>query len=95
MATRIVQSLQQSKEELSLADALIRLDKYAVLIIDDMGYVKKSSQETQVLLEFIAHRFDIGSLIITSNQPFSALDQIFDDSGRYRQVGTPPNNPRD
>ena len=80
LATRIVQSLQQSKEELSLADALIRLDKYAVLIIDDMGYVKKSSQETQVLLEFIAHRFDIGSLIITSNQPFSALDQIFDDN---------------
>jgi DNA replication protein DnaC len=41
-ATHIVQSLQQSKENLSLADALIRLDKYTVLIIDDMGYVKKT-----------------------------------------------------
>ena len=79
-ATRIVQSLQQSKEDLSLADALIRLDKYAVLIIDDMGYVKKSSQETQVLFELIAHRYETGSLIITSNQPFSAWDQIFDDN---------------
>jgi DNA replication protein DnaC len=48
-ATGVVQSLQQAKEELTLADALTRLDKYAVLIVDDIGYVKKSSQETQVL----------------------------------------------
>jgi DNA replication protein DnaC len=77
--TRIVQSSQQSKEDLSLEDALIRLDKYAVLIIDDMGYVKKSSQETQALFELIAYRYETGSLIIISNQPFSAWDQIFDD----------------
>lgn len=79
-ATRIVQTLQQAKEELSLAEVLTRMDKYAVLIIDDIGYVKKSSQETQVLFELIAHRYETGSLIITSNQPFSAWDQIFDDN---------------
>lgn len=79
-ATRIVQSLQQAKQALSLPDALTRLDKYAVLIVDDIGYVKKSSQETQVLFELIAHRYETGSLIITSNQPFSAWDQIFDDN---------------
>lgn len=79
-ATGIVQSLQQAKEELALADMLTRLDKYAVLIVDDIGYVKKSSQETQVLFELIAHRYETGSLIITSNQPFSAWDQIFDDT---------------
>jgi DNA replication protein DnaC len=79
-ATGIVQSLQQAKEELTLADMLTRLDKYAVLIVDDIGYVKKSSQETQVLFELIAHRYETGSVIITSNQPFSAWDQIFDDN---------------
>lgn len=79
-ATNIVQSLQQAREELTLAEALTRLDKYAVLIVDDIGYVKKSSQETQVLFELIAHRYETGSLIITSNQPFSAWDQIFDDN---------------
>ena len=51
-----------------------------MLIIDDIGYVKKSSQETQVLFELIAHRYETGSLIITSNQPFSGWDQIFDDN---------------
>lgn len=79
-ATHIVQQLQQAKGELTLAEALTRLDKYAVLIIDDMGYVKKSSQETQVLFELIAHRYETGSVIITSNQPFSAWDQIFEDN---------------
>jgi len=79
-ATGIVQILQRSKEELTLADVLTRMDKYAVLIVDDIGYVKKSSDETQVLFELIAHRYETGSLIITSNQPFSAWDKIFDDN---------------
>lgn len=79
-ATRIVQILRQAKEALSLSEVLTRMDKYAVLIVDDIGYVKKSSQETQVLFELIAHRYETGSLIITSNQPFSAWDQIFDDN---------------
>ncbi|MVF12358.1 DUF815 domain-containing protein [Ketobacter sp. MCCC 1A13808] len=79
-ATGIVQSLQQAKADLTLAELLTRMDKYTVLIVDDIGYVKKSSQETQVLFELIAHRYETGSLIITSNQPFSAWDQIFDDN---------------
>ena len=59
---------------------MTRLDKYPVLIIDDIGYVKKSDGETQVLFEFIAHRYESGSLIVTSNQPFSQWDQIFPDA---------------
>ena len=60
--------------------AITRLDKYRVLVIDDIGYVKKSDAETQVLYEFIAHRYESGSLIITSNQPFSHWGQMFPDT---------------
>jgi len=63
--------LQQAKRDLDLMTAMTRLDKYQVLVIDDIGYVKKTDAETQVLFEFIAHRYESGSLIITSNQPFS------------------------
>jgi DNA replication protein DnaC len=59
---------------------MTRMDKYRVLIIDDIGYIKKNDGETQVLFEFIAHRYESGSLIITSNQPFSQWDRIFPDS---------------
>ena len=79
-ATGIVQDLQRAKANLCLAEVLTRMDKYDVIIVDDIGYVKKTSQETQVLFELIAHRYETGSLIITSNQPFSAWDQIFDDN---------------
>jgi DNA replication protein DnaC len=70
----------QAKRDLDLMTAMTRLDKYQVLVIDDIGYVKKTDAETQVLFEFIAHRYESGSLIITSNQPFSHWDQIFPDT---------------
>ena len=63
-----------------LPEALARLDKYAVLILDDIGYVKPGEMESQVLFELIGHRYETGSLVITSNQPFSDWDQIFGDS---------------
>lgn len=79
-ATALVQRLQQAKQDLDLMGVMSKLDKYRVLIIDDMGYVKKTDSETHVLFEFIAHRYESGSLIITSNQPFSHWDQIFPDT---------------
>lgn len=79
-ATALVQHLQQAKKELELMTAMTRFDKYRALIIDDIGYVKKDDAETQVLFEFIAHRYESGSLIVTSNQPFSQWDQIFPDA---------------
>jgi DNA replication protein DnaC len=79
-ATALVQHLQQAKKSLELMGAMTRLDKYRVLVIDDIGYVRKSDSETQVLFEFIAHRYESGSLIVTSNQPFSQWDQIFPDA---------------
>jgi DNA replication protein DnaC len=79
-ATALVQLLQQARQELDLMAVMSKLDKYRVLIIDDIGYVKKTDSETQVLFEFIAHRYESGSLIVTSNQPFSHWDQIFPDT---------------
>ena len=79
-ATALVQLLQQAKQELDLMGAMSKLDKYRVMIIDDIGYVRKTDSETHVLFEFIAHRYESGSLIITSNQPFSHWDQIFPDT---------------
>ena len=77
--TALVQQLQLARAQLRLEDALHKLDKYPVVILDDFGYVKKSEQETQVLFALIAHRYETGSLIITSNQPFADWDRIFPD----------------
>jgi DNA replication protein DnaC len=79
-STAIVQELQRAKETLGLDDALKKLDKYELLILDDIGYVKKNDSESQVLFELIAHRYERGSLLITSNQAFSEWDSIFGDN---------------
>ena len=46
-ATALVQLLQQARQELDLMGVMTKLDKYRVMIIDDIGYVKKTNSETQ------------------------------------------------
>jgi DNA replication protein DnaC len=75
----LLQHLQQAKLQLQLDVALNKLDRFALLIIDDLGYVKKSEDETSVLFELIAHRYEQRSIIITANQPFSQWNNIFAD----------------
>lgn len=79
-ATALVQQLQLAKLQLELQTFLAKLDRYDLLIIDDLGYVKKSDVETSVLFELIAHRYERKSLLITANQPFSQWEGIFPDS---------------
>lgn len=79
-ATALVQELQRARDELLLEKLLLRLDKFKVILIDDIGYVRKSEAETHVLFELIAHRYESGSMIITANHPFSDWDKIFSDT---------------
>jgi len=79
-ATTLVQELQQATAQLLLPIALTKLDRFDLLIVDDLGYVKKSEAETSVLFELIAHRYERNSLLITANQPFSQWDDIFADA---------------
>ena len=79
-ALALVQQLQQAKLQLQLQSLLKKLDRFDLLVLDDLGYVKKSEAETSVLFELIAHRYERRSLLITANQPFSQWDAIFTDS---------------
>jgi DNA replication protein DnaC len=65
---------------LQLQLLLKKLDRFDLLVLDDLGYVKKSEAESSVLFELIAHRYEHKSLLITANQPFSQWDAIFSDS---------------
>ena len=78
-ATTLVQHLLQAKRQLLLPQTLKKLDRYELLVIDDLGYVKKSEVETSVLFELIAHRYERKSLLVTANQPFSQWNAIFAD----------------
>lgn len=79
-ALALVQQLQHDKQQLLLPSRLKKLDRFDLLILDDLGYVQKSEAETSVLFELIAHRYERKSLLITANQPFSKWDSIFPNS---------------
>ncbi len=79
-ATDLVQQLQEAKQALKLNELLLKLDRYRFLVVDDIGYVSRDQQETSVLFELIAHRYERASLIITANQPFSQWHGIFADT---------------
>jgi DNA replication protein DnaC len=78
--SHLVQLLQQAKVQLRLKELLTKLDKIPLMVLDDLGYIKKDEHETSVLFELICHRYETGSLIITANQPFSQWDTIFPDT---------------
>jgi len=77
--TDLVQHLQAARHDLKLAGSIEKLDKYHLLILDDLSYVQKSQAETSVIFELIAARYERRSLLITTNQPFGAWDPIFPD----------------
>jgi DNA replication protein DnaC len=75
----LVQELLKAKQELQLSRALKKLSKYDALIIDDIGYVQQDRSEMEVLFTLLAERYERGSVMITSNLPFSKWEQIFKD----------------
>ena len=75
----LVQELLMAKRELRLARLLKRLAKFRPLILDDIGYVQQDREEMEVLFTLLAERYERGSIILTSNLPFSKWEKIFKD----------------
>lgn len=77
--TDLVQKLQVARRDLGLEAAIGRLDRFDLLILDDLAYVTKDQAETSVLFELISARYERRSLMITANQPFGEWGRIFPD----------------
>jgi DNA replication protein DnaC len=75
----LVQRLQVARRELALEAAITRLDRFDLLILDDLAYVSKDQAETSVLFELISARYERRSTLITANQPFGVWGKIFPD----------------
>src|SRR5262245_11557117 len=68
---KLVQQLLTAKKELRLETMLKKLDRYAIVALDDIGYVQQERDEMEVLFTFLAERYERRSVMITSNLPFS------------------------
>jgi DNA replication protein DnaC len=77
--SELVQRLQVARRELALEAAINRLDRFDLVILDDLAYVSKDQAETSVLFELISARYERRSLLITANQPFGEWTKVFPD----------------
>lgn len=73
----LVQELLAAKASLFLPQKLKQLGRYDAIIIDDIGYVHQNRDEMEVLFTLLAHRYERGSVMITSNLP---------SQGSYEQI---------
>jgi len=77
--TELVQKLQVARRELNLEAAINRLDRFDLLVLDDLAYVTKDQAETSVLFELISARYERRAMLITANQPFGEWNKVFPD----------------
>lgn len=75
----LVQELLVAKRDLKLSRVLKRLAGFEILVIDDIGYVQQSREEMEVLFTLLAERYERGTVMLTSNLPFSKWEAIFKD----------------
>ena len=78
--TDLVQRLQTARQALSLESAIDKLDKYHLIILDDLCYVNRDQAETSALFELIAARYERRSLLVTANRPFGEWTTVFPDA---------------
>ena len=76
---KLVQRLLAAKKSLRLEAELKHLDRYPVVILDDIGYVQQDREEMEVLFTFLAERYERRSVMVSTNLVFSKWDQIFKD----------------
>jgi DNA replication protein DnaC len=78
-AAMLVQKLLIAKRDLRLSQELKKLDKFAAVLIDDIGYIQQDREEMEVLFTLLAERYERRSVMITTNLVFSKWEQIFKD----------------
>src|SRR5712692_695343 len=75
----LVQRLLAAKRDLRLPHELAKLEKFACVMLDDIGYVQHDRDEMEVLFTFLAERYERKSVVITTNLVFSEWERIFKD----------------
>jgi len=78
-AVHLVQQLLVAKRDLRLEQTLKKLDRFDLIVLDDIGYIQQNRDEMEVLFTFLSERYERKSLMITSNLVFSEWDKIFKD----------------
>ena len=74
-----VARLQEAHSRGKLATELLRLRRYAVLVVDEVGYIPFDQDAANLFFQLVASRYEQGSIMVTSNLPFGRWGEVFGD----------------
>jgi DNA replication protein DnaC len=78
-ATEWVALLADAQRHGRLDTELTRLQRIALLIVDEVGYIPFDPQAANLMFMLVSRRYERASMIVTSNKPFSGWGEIFGD----------------
>lgn len=74
---KIIQEMLQAKEKLVLNQLFKKLDRYEVILFDELGYVPETEDGGNLFFQLISDRSERKSIMITTNLTFSEWDKVF------------------
>jgi DNA replication protein DnaC len=76
-AVDIVNTLTTAQAEHRLKSELRKFLAPQVLVVDEVGYLPIDKIGADVLFQVISQRYEQGSLILTTNQPYKSWPKVF------------------
>lgn len=73
----LITILLEAQNDLKLSSAMKRLDKFDLIILDELGYTPQSSDGADLFFQFISDRYERKSILITTNLTYSEWDKVF------------------
>jgi DNA replication protein DnaC len=76
-AINLIHELNASLCDNSFLKCLKRFTRYQLLVIDELGYLPVDKPGCDLFFQVISNRYEMGSVIITTNRPFREWGDIF------------------
>jgi DNA replication protein DnaC len=78
-ASDLIEELKLAKVTKSLADYIEKMNRYPLLIIDELGYMPLTEEDANLFFQLISRKYENSSIIITTNQRFKDWGKVFQD----------------
>jgi len=78
-AAQWVTRLAEAHHAGRLQDELVRLGRYPLLVVDEVGYIPFESEAANLFFQLVSSRYERASMIVTSNKPFGRWGEVFGD----------------
>jgi DNA replication protein DnaC len=78
-AAEWVARLAEAHAQGRLQDELVRLGRYPLLVVDEVGYIPFEAEAANLFFQLVSARYERASLIVTSNKPFGRWGEVFGD----------------